>query len=117
MLNIFQIDLFNEIINSLKEPLSLIHNRIPAFIASVQMWQKSPVIGNGLGSFYNLIFQFCPSDYEIVSRRRAYKHAHNEYLEMLAEGGILSLLTFILIIVALVISFKPEMRVVLKENN
>ncbi len=55
---------------------------------------SSPVIGNGLGNFLLFLPKFRSPDYWIARSEDIVPHAHNEYLELLSETGILGFLAF-----------------------
>ena len=55
--------------------------------------KASPVTGYGLGSSYNLFFEFLDPFARLYSFERSYNHAHSEILEYLQEAGIIGLLT------------------------
>jgi len=73
--------------------------RIQSFSAALKMWLNSPltaIAGNGPGAFRKLLPQYSyPRFYsgELISSWHA---VHNEFLELLVEGGILSFVSFIL---------------------
>lgn len=74
----------------------LLDDRLPAWNAAVRLWRLDPprtvVIGAGPGSYYAHVFELFPSDYRLRFHNRSFKHAHNEYLELLGESGIIGLL-------------------------
>jgi putative inorganic carbon (hco3(-)) transporter len=64
-----------------------------------QMWQsainiakKYPILGAGPGSYGTLMYDFYPGE---IEGGRIHLHAHNTYLETLANMGILGLLSFL----------------------
>ena len=75
------------------------NNRLNAWRAGISIWNSSgPSIlaGNGLGSYYSLFFSYYPTDFRLITTESSFRHPHNEYVELLAEGGILSLALFLL---------------------
>jgi len=56
-------------------------------IYSFRMWQDYPLFGAGAGSFYGVF----PRYREMEAERGFLEHAHNDYLEFLAEYGILGM--------------------------
>ena len=56
-------------------------------IYSFRMWQDYPLFGAGAGSFYGVF----PRYREREAERGFLEHAHNDYLEFLAEYGILGM--------------------------
>jgi len=66
------------------------------------MFKDYPVFGAGLGMFEKLIKEpkyALPADYPNADRS-IYLHAHNLYLELLAEMGIIGLAAFLLLFFA-----------------
>jgi hypothetical protein len=94
-------------------PEKAIYDRYPGFKTAICIWLKSPVIGNGLGSFYSLSFQYFPGDFKIFTDTLSYLHVHNEFLELLADGGILCLSAFLFL---LVIAAKNVVMVINNSN-
>ena len=56
--------------------------------ASLAQWKKSPIIGNGIGSLY----------FVLNSSHVEYGNAHNTYIHVLTENGIIGLLLYLLVI-------------------
>ena len=82
---------------------SIFANRIPVWKAGVRTWLSDPpasiIFGRGLGSFYVHVFTYYPGDHALYTTGgRGAKHAHSEYLHLLAEGGVLSLLLWLALI-------------------
>ena len=67
---------------------ALTDGRYFLFLAGLQMVRASPFLGVGLGNFYQHLGGFYPSD--IVGRAQ-HEHAHNMYLQVFAELGLLGL--------------------------
>jgi len=64
---------------------ALTDGRYFLFLAGLEMVRASPLVGVGLGNFYQLLGDFYPSG--IVGRAQ-HEHAHNMYLQVLAELGL-----------------------------
>ena len=78
--------------------------RFVAYRIATKLWLLSPVtalFGNGLGSFKPLFFTHKPPDYRLLARPLGWDAVHNEYLELFVDGGILSFLVFMALIVYL----------------
>jgi O-antigen ligase len=62
----------------------LVSGRLPIWQAALAMFFDYPLIGSGWGTFRALLpsYRFEPNGFY-------YTHAHNDYLEILAEGGII----------------------------
>ena len=64
--------------------------RLAHWQAAVNMAGDRPILGVGLGS-YALVYD----DYRLISWEDALGHAHNLYLNMLAEAGLVGLATYL----------------------
>ena len=64
-------------------PQDLEHGRLPAWQAAIAMWREAPLLGHGWGSYESLWPAWAGRPTGLH-----YKHAHNEYLQVLAEGGL-----------------------------
>jgi len=64
-------------------PQDLEHGRLPIWKASLAMWREAPLLGHGWGSYESLWPAWAGRPTGLH-----YKHAHNEYLQVLAEGGL-----------------------------
>ncbi|MGZ4788953.1 MAG: O-antigen ligase family protein, partial [Terriglobales bacterium] len=69
------------------ESVSVI-GRLIVFASAGQLFVKSPVVGIGYGNFRNLM------DFDVFDLQANSWDAHNLYLQVLAETGILGFLTF-----------------------
>jgi len=49
---------------------------------------SAPFFGHGLGSSYQLFFEYVAPDSRLFSSNRSYNHVHNEILQVLQEGGV-----------------------------
>jgi O-antigen ligase len=65
-------------------------NRFDYFATAIEMWQRSPIIGNGIASF-SLLYQ---------GFERAGSYPHNIVLEVLSELGVVGLALLLLCIAA-----------------
>ena len=81
---------------------SLLNNRLAAWQAAISIWlsegPSSMLFGRGMGSYYVLGFEQFPPNYLLESPAFGFKHAHNEYLELLADGGLVSLLSWLVLV-------------------
>jgi len=85
--------------------------RLRIWESTIQMFMQHPIIGNGVGTWYNL--------YQLPEYRNTlniYPHAHQMYFQLLAEIGLCGTLLFLSISVYLIIkvmkSNKPEVIVI-----
>lgn len=56
---------------------------------------SAPFFGHGLGSSYQLFFEYVAPDSRLFSGNRSYNHVHNEILQVLQEGGIFGLVVYL----------------------
>jgi len=77
------------------------NSRLSAWRTALDIWTRDGrtiLFGNGLGSFKPLFFTFKPPGYRLGPHMEWWDAAHNEYLELLVDGGLLSLGTFLVMI-------------------
>ncbi len=72
------------------------HSRIVPWQTAINAIKKAPFFGYGLGSSYELFFNFMDIDASIRISNGSYNHVHAEPLEILQEGGIFGLLIYML---------------------
>lgn len=87
--------------NSLEGAIS---SRLITFTTTLDFWQNNPLFGAGLGTYYYISKKFIPLD------GLAWKYAHNDYIELLFESGILgTALLFLMAVVCIrqgIVNFK-----------
>ncbi len=71
--------------------------RQPVFLLTWQMIEQQPMVGGGLGSFAHDFFFFkidtvSGQPFEVLNRGGSFQQAHNEYLQIWAELGIIGML-------------------------
>jgi O-antigen ligase len=64
---------------------------------------EAPIFGYGLGSSYNLYFQFLPADARLYAEKSSYNHVHNEHLELMQDTGLLGYVVIMALVVGLVV--------------
>ena len=73
----------------------VLDSRLPAWQAAVGLWLSDPprtiLVGAGPGSYYAQVFALFPADHRLRHDNRSFKHAHSEYLQVLAESGLIGL--------------------------
>ncbi len=88
--------------------------RDPLFNSALSMFRDRPLMGMGFGMYEQMIKTpkyDLPADYPNRDHS-LYLHAHNLYFEIMAEMGILGLLSFVLIFVVYFVSFAKQTKVV-----
>ena len=104
--SVFNQNFRNRIINVSFKP------RLLAYDAAVKIWLKNPfsiVFGNGAGSFFKHFFTFYNAEIFPLGRKN-YTHVHNEYLEMLVEGGIFGFFTFLAFVLYILYNLSKVFR-------
>ncbi len=71
------------------------HRLIP-WQAAFNSILQSPFFGYGLGSSYQLFFEFASPDRGLLFSDLSYNHVHFEWLEVLQEGGVIGFLGYCL---------------------
>lgn len=89
---------------------SSIARRLYFYRGAWNAWLASPIIGNGIGNFVVFLPKFRSPEYWMARAEDIVPHAHNEFLEILSETGILGFACFIAIIVSYLIALKRGLR-------
>ena len=76
---------------------SLWGDRVPMWEASFKIFQRFPLLGSGPGTYKYFMYKVI--DEKSYKEGKIHEHAHNTYLEILAEMGILGLLAFVSIFI------------------
>lgn len=63
--------------------------RLPVWKATTRLIKDFPLTGTGIGTYETVFQRYTPRGYAGGPLR--YKHAHNDYLEMLSEAGIIGI--------------------------
>jgi len=71
-------------------------HRVQLLETSLRIFKESPVVGAGIGMYEELFGQYKPPGKYKKGFKRL--HAHNEYMEVLCERGVLGFFTFIWVI-------------------
>ncbi|VEN73594.1 conserved membrane hypothetical protein [Candidatus Desulfarcum epimagneticum] len=67
------------------------HTRLLPWRTAWASIQSAPLFGHGLGSSYNLFFDFLDPFARLYSYEHSYNHAHSELLEYVQEAGVAGL--------------------------
>jgi len=86
--------------DSASSPEKAFKMRTDFYTSAIDLIRESPVYGHGTGSFFHLYPEF-KKKYALgfLPRGVYIKHVHNEYLEMVTDGGLIQLLIFVVIII------------------
>lgn len=93
------------------------NSRVLAYRTALDIWTESPrtiFFGRGLGSFKPLFFIFKPPEYRAKPHMPEWDAVHNEYLEILVDGGITSLILYSLFLLLL---FRKGIRFIIKKEK
>lgn len=70
---------------------------------AVEIWKRFPIFGSGLETFAYSYYNVRPIEHNFVSEWDfLYNRAHNEFLNVLATSGLYGILTYLLLLVAIV---------------
>jgi tetratricopeptide (TPR) repeat protein len=70
--------------------------RLIVWRGAIKVWQRYPLLGSGPGTFAYSYYQDRPVEHNLVSEWNfLYNKAHNEFLNYLAETGLVGLLTYL----------------------
>ncbi|MBM6721501.1 O-antigen ligase family protein [Pseudoflavonifractor phocaeensis] len=84
--------------------------RVVFFEDGMKLFQRSPVIGLGMGAYENGIVSVQSFYYET-------KYAHNHYIESLVETGVVGLILFVGVLVTALIAVIKSRRKLEEESN
>ena len=87
--------LFPRVVKKLSAPEFAVRDRLNGWTPALQLFSQHPLTGAGLGTVYPACFKYISKYFYIYSNSNSFKHAHNEFVELLGEGGIFSLLLFL----------------------
>lgn len=96
--------LFPRVIKKLSAPEFAIRDRLNGWTPALQLFLGHPVTGAGLGTVYPASFKYISKYFYIYSNSNSFKHAHNEYVELLGEGGILALGLFLFLCLFIIVN-------------
>ena len=79
----------------------LLTGRMPAFLVAIEMWKSHPLTGIGPGTYkneympYKIALRDTPSRKWLNGSQEFFGSAHNDHLQLLAEGGVPALAIFL----------------------
>ena len=104
-----------------KNLIQPLHQRLMMWHCAFENFKSSPVFGKGINSF-QLNFPYCQG--KLISKNTALDKiklqanaAHNEYLEILSDGGLISFLIYVLLWFLFVQSFCKNIRTLEKKER
>ncbi len=105
--------LFPRVIKKLSAPEFAIRDRLNGWTPALQLFLEHPITGAGLGTVYPASFKYISKYFYIYSNSNSFKHAHNEYVELLGEGGVLALGLFLFLCLFIIVNM---IRIYLKKD-
>lgn len=87
------------LLDAVQSPAWALGPRTIAWKVSWDLFLRSPIFGNGLGSLYPHSFTGMPVHFRVHCFTPGFKHAHNDYLEILQDAGLLGLALYLLIMI------------------
>lgn len=82
------------------------HRRLEMWHYAVEVFKDHPMLGVGLGTMPGLLF----SPAKVYVTQQAYGHVHNNFLQMLAENGLVGGLAYIFLFAVILINAVRLMR-------
>ncbi len=82
-------------VKTVRAPQFAVNDRLNGWAGGLGLLKLHPVFGAGIGTVYPASFRFIDKYHHIYSPSNSFKHSHNEYVEVLGEGGIFGLLFFL----------------------
>ena len=79
--------------------------RLPRWQASLDAAQDYPITGTGLGTFMNIY-----KGYRFEPAGKAVTHAHNDYIELMVEGGIIAVCLATWFLVSIVATYRQFLK-------
>lgn len=96
--------LFPRVIKKLSAPEFAIRDRLNGWTPALQLFVRHPITGAGLGTIYPASFKYMSKYFYIYSDSNSFKHAHNEFIELLGEGGVIALLLFLFLCLFIIVN-------------
>ncbi|MEH6450926.1 MAG: O-antigen ligase family protein [Oleispira sp.] len=82
-------------------------SRLVSWQAAWESIKSAPIFGYGLGSSYQLFFEFIAQDTRLYSDARSFNYVHNEILQVWQEGGVFGLFIYLAFwFIPLVLAFR-----------
>lgn len=98
-----------------------LHQRLMMWHCALSNFKNSPVMGKGVNSF-QLNYPYCQG--QLIAKNPALdkmkmqaNNAHNEYLEILSDGGLISFAIYVFLLFSFFATFKKEIKNLTKEEK
>lgn len=86
------------VVKKMSAPAFAVNDRINGWTPALELFKKHPITGAGFGTIYAASFKYISRYFYLYSESNSFKHAHNEFVEVLGEGGILGITMFFILI-------------------
>ena len=99
---------FNYVFRTIRPQTITFRERV--YKANAEYIKHNWLFGSGLGTFVNEFPRYRLSDYKLLGQEDIISHAHNEFVEIWAETGIIGLALFIIFLFALIRQYKRKIH-------
>jgi len=99
---------FNYVFRTIRPQTITFRERV--YKANAEYIKHNWLFGSGLGTFVNEFPRYRLSDYKLLGQEDIISHAHNEFVEIWAETGIIGLALFIIFLFALIRQYKRKIN-------
>jgi O-antigen ligase len=99
---------FNYVFRTIRPQTITFRERV--YKANVEYIKHNWLFGSGLGTFVNEFPRYRLKDYKLLGQEDIISHAHNEFVEIWAETGIIGLALFIAFIFTLFRQYKRKIK-------
>ncbi len=115
---VFSLKTFSLQSQHLIQPL---HQRLMMWHCALDNFKNSPIIGRGVNSF-QLNYPYCQG--KLIAKNPALdkmnmqaNNAHNEYLEILSDGGLISFVVYLFLLILFFKTFRKKIKTLDKEEK
>jgi O-antigen ligase len=85
-------------------PEFYLNDRLNGWSGGLGLFKNHPAFGAGLGTVYAASFKYMSKYFYIYSDSNSFKHSHNEFIEVLGEGGIFGFIFFLTLLGFIIVS-------------
>jgi putative inorganic carbon (HCO3(-)) transporter len=97
-------------------PQSSFARRVFFYEGAWKAFLSSPIIGNGVGNFIAFLPKYRSHDYWMYRSEDVVPHAHNEFLEIASEIGIIGIIMFLTVIAVFIHTMREGLNDVTKNR-
>ncbi|MCD6329575.1 MAG: O-antigen ligase family protein, partial [Candidatus Cloacimonetes bacterium] len=99
---------FNFVFRTIRPQTITFRERV--YKANAEYIKHNWLFGSGLGTFVHEFPQYRFTDYKLLGQEDMISHAHNEFIEIWAETGIIGLALYIIFLIALIGEYKRSIH-------